>query len=298
VSPPPQSGRRTRGGSSAGARSRSGDDPPDRDELWSEQPLPARDSGPLRGRAGASLRNLRLDPGRRSALIAVGAAVLAALIASVVTWHAKPTQRPLGGPISASGAISAVSAVPTTAGGSAGGDPPGATPPAGSAASPPSPATMSTAGGAPLVVSVAGEVRRPGLVRLPAGARVADAVRAAGGPTTGAAIGLLNLAAPLTDGSQVVVAGASSAVLQPDPGAGSAAGGVAGTSAGGLSGPVDLNTATLADLDTLPGVGPVTAQKILDWRQQHGRFGTIDELREIPGIGEARFAQLAPRVTV
>ncbi len=295
MSPPPQSRRRTRGKSSAGARPGSGDDPPDRHELWSEQPPPARESGPLRGRVGASLRDLRLDPGRRSALIAVGAAVLAALIAAVVTWHAKPTQRPLGGPISASGAISAVSAVPTTSGGSAGGGPPGAAPPAGSAASP---ATMSTAGAAPLVVSVAGEVRRPGLVRLPAGARVADAVRAAGGPTTGAAIGLLNLAAPLTDGSQVVVAGASSAVLQPDPGAGSAAAGVAGTSAGGLSGPVDLNTATLADLDTLPGVGPVTAQKILDWRQQHGRFGTVDELREIPGIGEARFAQLAPRVTV
>jgi competence protein ComEA len=134
----------------------------------------------------------------------------------------------------------------------------------------------------PLVVDVVGAVRRPGLYRLPAGSRVDDAVRRAGGPTRKAAIELVNLAAPLADGQQVVVP------AQPQ----AAAGGAVAAGAAQASGPVHLNSATVEELDTLPGVGPVTAQKIVDYRTEHGPFRSVDELDAIPGIGPARLEQL------
>ena len=137
-----------------------------------------------------------------------------------------------------------------------------------------------------LVVHVVGAVRRPGLYRLVHGARIADAVRRAGGATRRADLSLVNLAAQVSDGSQVVVprrevvdAGAATEAGQ------SSVGGAAG-------GPVHLNTATLDELDALPGVGPVTAQKILDYREQHGAFSSVDDLDAIPGIGPARLEQL------
>ena len=131
-----------------------------------------------------------------------------------------------------------------------------------------------------LFVNVVGAVRRPGLYRLKDGSRVADAVTSAGGPTPRAQIELLNLAARIADGEQIVVPrrGVVGAVAAPG-------GGVA-------AGPVHLNSATLEQLDGLPGVGPVTAQKILDYRQQHGAFGSVDELDAIPGIGPARLGTL------
>lgn len=135
----------------------------------------------------------------------------------------------------------------------------------------------------PLVVDVVGAVRRPGLYRLPAGSRVDDAVRRAGGPTRKAAIELVNLAAPLADGQQVVVP------AQPQA---AAAGGAVAAGAAQPSGPVHLNSATVEELDTLPGVGPVTAQKIVDYRTAHGAFRSVDELDAIPGIGPARLEQL------
>jgi competence protein ComEA len=131
-----------------------------------------------------------------------------------------------------------------------------------------------------LVVHVVGAVRRPGLYRLPERSRIADAVGRAGGATRRADLSLVNLAAPVADGAQVVV---------PAKAAG-AAGNVAG--AAPAQGPVHLNSATLEQLDALPGVGPVTAQKILDYRQEHGAFSSIDELDAIPGIGPARLEQL------
>jgi competence protein ComEA len=132
-----------------------------------------------------------------------------------------------------------------------------------------------------LFVNVVGAVRRPGLYRLKDGSRVADAVTRAGGPTPKARIELLNLAARIADGEQIVV---------PRRGA---AGPAAATSGGAAAaGPVHLNSATLEQLDALPGVGPVTAQKILDYRQQHGAFGSVDELDAIVGIGPARLEQL------
>ncbi len=139
-----------------------------------------------------------------------------------------------------------------------------------------------------LVVHVVGEVRKPGLVRLPPGSRVADAIEAAGGLRTGGSSGALNLARPLVDGEQVDVS--REAQADPPP----AARGTGGAPAG----PVDLNTATLEQLDTLPGVGPVMAGRILDWRTQHGRFASVDQLREVSGIGDRTFERLAPLVTV
>jgi competence protein ComEA len=135
-----------------------------------------------------------------------------------------------------------------------------------------------------LVVHVVGAVRRPGLYRLPERSRIADAVARAGGAKRSADLSAVNLAAPVSDGIQVVVP------ARPPPVA--AGGGVEAPAAQAPSGPVHLNTATLEQLDALPGVGPVTAQKILDYRQQHGAFSSIDELDAIPGIGPARLEQL------
>lgn len=137
-----------------------------------------------------------------------------------------------------------------------------------------------------LVVHVVGAVRRPGLYRLPGRSRTADAVERAGGATAAADLSLVNLAAPVSDGTQVVVP-----TRAPPAGAGapSAAPGQAGEAA---QGPVHLNTATLEQLDALPGVGPVTAQKILDYREKHGAFSSLDDLDAIPGIGPARLEQL------
>jgi competence protein ComEA len=156
----------------------------------------------------------------------------------------------------------------------------------GASASVPVPAPVmpstTTASARPLVVDVTGAVRRPGLYRLTEGARVADALARAGGPTPKAQLELVNQAALVADGEQVVV---------PRRGAMVATGGASG-SAAVPSGPVHLNSATLEQLDALPGVGPVTAQKILDYRQEHGAFASVDALDAIPGIGPARLEQL------
>ena len=137
-----------------------------------------------------------------------------------------------------------------------------------------------TAAAATIFVNVVGAVRRPGLYRLRDGSRVANAVARAGGVTRHAQLELVNLAARISDGEQIVV---------PRRGAGVVAASVGGAVA---SGPVHLNSATLEQLDALPGVGPVTAQKIVDYRQEHGAFGSVDELDAVPGIGPARLEQL------
>jgi competence protein ComEA len=131
-----------------------------------------------------------------------------------------------------------------------------------------------------LVVDVVGAVRRPGLVRLREGARVADAIARAGGLERGAERSGVNFAAPVADGQQVLV-----------PRRGPVAAG-AGASSGPASGPVSLSSATADQLDALPGVGPVTAEKIVAYRQQHGAFRSVDELDAISGIGPSRIADL------
>jgi competence protein ComEA len=153
--------------------------------------------------------------------------------------------------------------------------------PAGAGAGSPSTAGRAAAAAdAPLVVDVAGAVRRPGLVRLAKGSRVSDAIAHAGGPTAHADRDAVNLAAPVSDGQQVLV---------PARGAVASAGASGGEA---TSGPVSLSAATAAQLDTLPGIGPVTAQKIVDYRAQHGSFTSVDGLDAISGIGPARIAEL------
>jgi competence protein ComEA len=148
-------------------------------------------------------------------------------------------------------------------------------------------ASLSAGGGGTtgpgVVVHVVGAVRTPGLYRLRAGSRVADAVERAGGAAPRADVSLVNLAAPLADGQQVVVPARVAA--GGDGGAGESAGAASG-------GPVHLNTATLEELDELPGIGPVTAQKIVDHREKHGAFSSVDDLDAIPGIGAAKLEQL------
>ncbi len=152
-----------------------------------------------------------------------------------------------------------------------------------------------------IYVSVTGLVRLPGLVRLHSGARVADAVAAAGGPDSTGDLTGLNLAARLADGDSVVVGAAARGPVQ-----GSVSGTAAPTGAAGTAVPasaagtalVNLNTADQAALEALPGVGPVMASNILGWRQTNGAFTSVEQLQEVTGIGPARFAQLAPLVTV
>ncbi|HYN92893.1 MAG TPA: ComEA family DNA-binding protein, partial [Pilimelia sp.] len=157
-------------------------------------------------------------------------------------------------------------------------------------------AAAESAGGPPagdLVVAVTGKVHRPGLVRLPPGARVADAVEAAGGLRAGADVQFLNLARKVSDGELIAVG------VTPPPGVALPGGAApAARTAGGPPGKVNLNTATLAELDALPGVGPVLAQRILDHRARDGAYRAVSDLREVDGIGEARFEQLRDLVTV
>lgn len=147
-----------------------------------------------------------------------------------------------------------------------------------------------------VVVHVAGAVRTPGVYELAASARVDDAIRAAGGGLGDAAIDALNLARVLTDGEQVYVPTEEEVAAGVVTGAGGASGLVAGaTGSGGL---VNLNTATVADLDALPGIGPSTAQKIVDDRSANGPFATIDDLMRVSGIGVAKVESLRDLVTV
>ncbi|WP_235529044.1 helix-hairpin-helix domain-containing protein [Phycicoccus sp. Root101] len=165
-----------------------------------------------------------------------------------------------------------------------------------------------------LTVHVVGQVRKPGVITLPAGSRVADAVARAGGAVRGADLAAVNLARLLVDGEQIRIPKPGESALPAGAGTGNVGG--AGSGSGPGSGPgggatgggtgaagapgakVDLNRATAAELEELPGVGPVLAQRILDWRTEHGRFASVDELGEVSGIGEKIFAQLQPKVTV
>lgn len=139
-----------------------------------------------------------------------------------------------------------------------------------------------------VVVHVVGAVRRPGLYRLEEGSRVDDAITRAGGAAPKAALELVNLAAPVADGQQVVVPVRGKPVANGSPRS-DAAGGATATR-------VHLNSATLEQLDALPGIGPVTAQQILDYRAAKGAFSSVDELDAVPGIGPARLEQLKPLV--
>lgn len=184
------------------------------------------------------LAEARVDPARQGVLALVLVAVVAAVVAGFLLLRGRPSEQPVAPP----------------------------------------PITSGTTSGPELVVDVAGQVRHPGLVRLPAGARVDDALRAAGGVLPGTSTGTLNLAAKVQDGEQVLV----------------------GASAGSPAAPalLDLNTATAQDFDALPGIGPVLADRIVSWRTEHGRFGSVDQLREVSGIGESKYQSLKAKVRV
>ena len=170
------------------------------------------------------------------------------------------------------------------------------------AAASPSPEAAPSAGAsAEVMVYVCGAVRRPGVVRLPAGARVADALELAGGPTGQAELAAVNLAAKVGDGQQIVVparaasgaAPGSAAVAAP---AGAASAGAAPGAPGGAL--VNINSASLEQLETLSGVGPSTAQKIIDYRTANGGFTSVEQLMEVPGIGDAKFAAVKDAITI
>jgi competence protein ComEA len=148
----------------------------------------------------------------------------------------------------------------------------------------------SGSGGA--VVHVVGAVRRPGVYRLPPWARLAAALRRAGGATPRADLQGVNLAAKVSDGQQVIVPARASGVA----GAGSGGPGEAQPGEAVPEQPVSLNTATVEQLDELDGIGPATAQKILDWRKEHGGFGSIEDLKQVSGIGPKRFEALKEKV--
>jgi competence protein ComEA len=145
-----------------------------------------------------------------------------------------------------------------------------------------------------VVVYVCGEVRAPGVVRLPSTARVADALKQAGGATSAAEMSAVNLAARLADGQQIIVPRSG------EPAAAAAVASAASSGAGATvpAAPVNINTASLEELDTLDGVGPSTAQKIIDYRTANGGFKTIDEIKEVSGIGDAKFAAMKDSITV
>ncbi|MCG7596220.1 ComEA family DNA-binding protein [Mycobacterium sp. PSTR-4-N] len=172
------------------------------------------------------------------------------------------------------------------------------------------PAPLTSAAPGPAVVSVVGLVHRPGLVTLEPGARIADALEAAGGALDGADVLGLNLARKVADGEQIVV-GIGAVPGQPTemgssvvsdasapPGSPTTSSAGAPPAAGAAQTPVDLNTATAEQLDALPGVGPVTAAAIVAWRDAHGRFGSVDQLGDVDGIGPARLDKLRPLVAV
>ncbi len=206
------------------------------------------------------------DPGRRGVRALAAVAALVIVIAAFLAWRSRPQ-------------IDSVAPPPLNA-----------TEPSTSSDDQPV-ARGSASAAAELVVAVGGKVRKPGLVRLPAGARVADALTAAGGADPGVDVAILNLARKVVDGELIMVG------VTPPPGAALPAGPAApGAPAAGS--PVNLNTATLADLDTLPGVGPVLAQRILDARDAQGGFRAVSDLRKVDGIGDARYEQLKDLVTV
>ncbi|WP_433533605.1 ComEA family DNA-binding protein [Micromonospora sp. CA-263727] len=207
------------------------------------------------------------DPGRRGVRALAVVAALVVLGAAAWTWRSRPQVEPV---------VAVTGVAPTSDPAAPAGDEPAADP------------------AGELVVAVAGKVRRPGLVRVPAGARVADAVDAAGGALPGVDVAMLNPARKVTDGELILVG-----VPAPTPAAGAPP--VVGPGGGGdpgTGGRVNLNTATAAQLETLPGVGPVLAKRIIEHRDQHGGFRSVGDLRQVNGIGDARYEQLKDLVTV
>jgi competence protein ComEA len=206
-----------------------------------------RAGGPAGGRSALAA----FDPGRRGLRALLVVAAVVAVVAGYLFWRGQPHVEPA----------------------------PAVAPPLGASAA------SSVAG--TIVIAVTGRVAHPGLVRLPAGARVQDAIEAAGGILPGTDISFLNLARKLNDGELLVIGVTPPPGPAPDSGNGAP-----------VDGKVNINTATLAQLDALPGIGPALAQRIIDYRTAHGGFHSVDELRKVEGIGDAKYAEIKDRVTV
>lgn len=235
---------------------------------------PEDDSRVRDGLAGGPSR-ARVAIDRRTVMAFAVAALVAAIVAGVVTWLSRPTSEPVAPPAMSSPEMSAVQANPAQTG-------PAQTGPAG-------PSTSSDP--TTIVVSVIGYVATPGLVTLPDGARVADAIAACGGTVPGADLSTVNLARKLSDGEQIAVG-----VPGADPGVASEASGDAGTPATGAK--VNINTASADDLDALPGIGPVIATRIVDFRTKNGKFASVDDLTNVSGIGPSIMSNIKDLVTV
>nr|WP_244876762.1 ComEA family DNA-binding protein [Actinoplanes consettensis] len=221
---------------------------------WTAADTPLRDESPP---SPAPSRLNLFDPGSRGVRALAAVAVSVVLIAAVLAWHSRPQVDPVPPPLALPGSLVVTS--------------------------------VAAASAPVVVVAVAGKVRKPGVVNLAPGARVADALQAAGGAQPGVDVAPLNLARKVIDGELIMV-GASLPPGVPAPGPAGAP-----APAGGL---VNLNTATLADLDTLPGVGQVLAQRILAARDAQGGFKAVSDLQKVDGIGTARYEQLKDLVTV
>lgn len=247
--------------------------------------------GPLRS------ARVRFGPRQFAALLLVVAVAALVLVGRVIVARSSSEVRPvavpsIGGTTAAAAATGRASAGTAVATGAVGGA-------ASSANSAGAAGAAGDPGASQVVVHVVGQVKHPGVVALPSGSRVLAAVEAAGGATPAAVLSRLNLARLVADGEQIFVPGAGDAITGAAPGAAGGAG--AGGSAPGAtksSGPVNLNTATVAELDALPGIGPVLAARIVAWREEHGRFSSVDELGEVAGIGDKLFARLRPAVAV
>ena len=213
----------------------------------------------------------RVVADRHSVLAFVITAVVAAVIASAVTWFSRPTSEPVAPP-----ALSATSETPVSDKGS------------------PQSEASPSATAATIVVSVVGFVATPGLVTLPEGARVADAIAACGGATPDADLTTVNLARLLTDGEQIAVG---------VPGATGTGGETSGTTGGstepaGSGAKININTASAEEFDSLPGIGPVIATRIIDFRTKNGKFKSVDDLSNVSGIGPSIMGNIKDLVTV
>ena len=255
--------------------------------VWSADPLavPLGHALPAGHRSHVGERAFAaLSPHRRAVKALAVVAAFVVVGSAFLTWRARPSTVTVAPEATITATTGAVGRPPTNAGPTV--------PPSLSATSA---ATM-------LVIAVEGKVRHPGLVRLPLGSRIADAIDAAGGAEPGTDLSFVNLAQKVVDGELIVIG------VTPPPGvaatAGTGSSGAGGSGAGGSSGtaqpgsPINLNTASEADLDTLPGIGPALAQRIIDYRTQHGAFRSVDELRNVSGIGDAKFAEVKDLVTV
>jgi len=257
-------------------------------------PVPGRHASRRLGRAVADAvpETLRGRVLLGPAQVAVVAVLVALGLAVTCWWVVRSDAGEVVAPLAPAPAGSQASAgFPAVPGAPAGPLPVGATGATGAPAGPSVPAGPAgpATGSGSVTVDVAGKVRRPGIAVLDTGARVVDALRAAGGARPGVDLSALNLARPLVDGEQILVG------VPTPPGLVQSAAPAAGATAGPL---VNINTASQEELESLPDVGPVTAEAIIAWRTEHGGYTAVDELLEVDGIGDATLSKLAPHVTV